>query len=593
MELRKPPLPRAVILTALPCEYAAVREHLEDITEDVSHRSGKVYERGRFRGVSKHWEVLLAEVGTGNPQAATEAERAIRHFDPSLVLLVGIAGGLKDVRKGDVVAAHSVYGYESGKVQQTFKARPDVAKTTYGVRERARAESRKRDWQKRLSAKDRRLAPRVFLGAIAAGEKLLADSMSELRRFLDLHYNDALAIEMEGSGVLHAVHANPGLEALIVRGISDLIEDKTATDGEGWQETASRTASAFAFEVLSKFEGVSPSETADVWNAVLTKLGALVGREEYGKWFLPTRSVGRDGETINVLVPSASSVDHIRENHGARIREILSGISSEKLAVRFVVVSEDSIVPRTHPVLNPNYRFETFVVGKSNELAFAASKSISENPAGSYNPLFIYGESGLGKTHLLQAIAHEFLKRKHSSAVCYTSGDALLTELIDAIRADSIKEFRKRYLSVEALLLDDVHLLAGKERTQEEFFYIFNALHAGNIQIVFTSDVPPSAIQALEHRLRTRFEWGLVANIEPPDLETKVAIIRAKAEERKLAITNDVALFIAQCVHSNIRELEGHLHRVEAVAALHGSALNLATAREALKHLRRPTTRQR
>jgi chromosomal replication initiator protein len=283
-----------------------------------------------------------------------------------------------------------------------------------------------------------------------------------------------------------------------------------------------------------------------------------------------------------VLVPSSSYVQHIRERYGTRIREFLDEVSSERLTLRFVVDSETSVVDVSPPVFNPRYTFNTFVVGTSNELAYAASRSISDNPNGSYNPLFIYGPSGLGKTHLLQAIGHRFLEQKRT-AVYYMTGDALVSEIISAIRYDRMKEFRERYRAVDVLLIDDVHLLAGKERTQEEFFHTFNALYEAQSQIVLTSDAPPSAIPALENRLRTRFEWGLIADVQPPDLETKVAIVRAKADARKLTIANDAALFIAECARSNVRELEGHLNRVIAVAALHGKPLDLATAKEALK----------
>ncbi|HXG58066.1 MAG TPA: chromosomal replication initiator protein DnaA, partial [Thermoanaerobaculia bacterium] len=214
-----------------------------------------------------------------------------------------------------------------------------------------------------------------------------------------------------------------------------------------------------------------------------------------------------------------------------------------------------------------------------------ASLSIAENPSGSFNPLFIYGGAGLGKTHLIQAIGQHIREANPRMKVVYMSADSFVTELITSIRYDRMASFRERYRSVDALLLDDIQFLAGKERTQEEFFHTFNALYEAQKQIVFTSDAPPKEIPTLEERLRSRFEWGLIADIQPPDLETKVAILRKKAEEKKIDLPHDVALFIAERVRSNIRELEGHLNRVTAFASLTGHALDIDLAREALKDL--------
>ena len=226
------------------------------------------------------------------------------------------------------------------------------------------------------------------------------------------------------------------------------------------------------------------------------------------------------------------------------------------------------------------------MVGKSNELAFAASKSIAENPAGSFNPLFIYGGAGLGKTHLIQAIGQQLRDSTAGSKVVYMSADSFVTELITSIRYDRMQQFRDRYRKVDALLLDDIQFLAGKERTQEEFFHTFNALYEAQKQIVFTSDAPPKEIPTLEERLRSRFEWGLIADIQPPDLETKVAILRKKAEEKKIDLPHDVALFIAERVRTNIRELEGLLNRVVVYASMAGQThLSLELTKEALKEL--------
>jgi chromosomal replication initiator protein len=225
------------------------------------------------------------------------------------------------------------------------------------------------------------------------------------------------------------------------------------------------------------------------------------------------------------------------------------------------------------------------VVGNSNQLAYAASISIAENPSGSFNPLFIYGGAGLGKTHLIQAIGQSLRDANPRMKVVYMSADSFVTELITSIRYDRMQQFRDRYRKVDALLLDDIQFLAGKERTQEEFFHTFNALYEAQKQIVFTSDAPPKDIPTLEERLRSRFEWGLIADIQPPDLETKVAILRKKAEEKKVDLPHEVALFIAERVRSNIRELEGHLNRVSAFASLTGNRVSIELTKEALKDL--------
>ena len=334
----------------------------------------------------------------------------------------------------------------------------------------------------------------------------------------------------------------------------------------------------------------------NIWKQVLTQLEQTIDRTDYVTWLAPTRFMGLKEETLDVAVPSQRFIDEIRERFGQQIRGILSDISPERLQVHFVVDPESPIdevaVPPVPPkddlptaIFNPRYRFSTFVVGNSNQLAYAASLSIAENPSGSFNPLFIYGGAGLGKTHLIQAIGQQIKVKNPSLKVVYMSADSFVTELIASIRYDRMQQFRDRYRSVDALLLDDIQFLAGKERTQEEFFHTFNALYEAQKQIVFTSDAPPKEIPTLEERLRSRFEWGLIADIQPPDLETKVAILRKKAEDKKIDLPHDVALFIAERVRSNIRELEGHLNRVAAFASLTGHQVNIDLAKEALKDL--------
>jgi len=333
----------------------------------------------------------------------------------------------------------------------------------------------------------------------------------------------------------------------------------------------------------------------NIWKQVLDRLEQNIERTDYVTWFAPTRFLAQRGETVEVSVPSQKFVETIRVRYGPQIRSILDDLSNDRLNLQFIAdgeapleIATPSPVPTADlpaSIFNPRYRFNTFVVGSSNQLAYAASLSIAENLSGSFNPLFIYGGAGLGKTHLIQAIGQQLRDVSPRRKVVYMSADSFVTELITSIRYDKKQSFRDRYRSVDALLLDDIQFLAGKERTQEEFFHTFNALYEAQKQIVFTSDAQPKDIPTLEERLRSRFEWGLIADIQPPDLETKVAILRKKAEDKKINLPHEVALFIAERVRSNIRELEGHLNRVAAFASLTGNRLSIDLAKEALKDL--------
>jgi chromosomal replication initiator protein len=350
----------------------------------------------------------------------------------------------------------------------------------------------------------------------------------------------------------------------------------------------------------------------DLWKSVLSRLETRLDPHTFNTWLRPTALAWQDDTALHVSVPNDVFRDWLRDNYSDLIRDALAELTGGPLAVEFttgttspqrelpttsantatVDVSSDvpleSAVPfeESGPVsgpLNSKYTFESFVVGASNQLAHAAARAVAESPSRSYNPLFLYGGVGLGKTHLMHAIGHKILQDNAELRLVYISSERFMNELINSIRYDRTFEFREKYRNIDVLLMDDIQFLAGKERTQEEFFHTFNALYDSQRQIVLTSDSPPKEIPTLEERLRSRFQWGLLADIQAPDLETKIAILRKKAEVEDAEIPDDVMLFIATNSKSNIRELEGALIRLVAYSSLTGVSITVELARSVLR----------
>jgi chromosomal replication initiator protein len=344
--------------------------------------------------------------------------------------------------------------------------------------------------------------------------------------------------------------------------------------------------------------------SGNIWDQVLARIETKVNRHSFYTWFKPTVFVSDDGGIVRVRVPNALFRDWLSKHYPAVIAEAMAEVDREAGTVSFV--TEDGRVdapgapadPPAEPELPavdeeetsagglaPRYSFDTFIVGPSNQFAHAACRAVAEAPSRSYNPLFIYGGVGLGKTHLMHAIGHYVLNHLKTLQLTYISSERFMNEMINAVRYDRVLDFRERYRSVDVLLVDDIQFLAGKEGTQTEFFHTFNALYDSQKQIVISSDRPPHEIPQLEERLRSRFEWGLIADIQPPDLETKVAILKRKAEAEGVGIPDNVALFIAGKIKSNIRELEGSLIRLVAYASLTGREISLSLAQDVLRNV--------
>jgi chromosomal replication initiator protein len=330
--------------------------------------------------------------------------------------------------------------------------------------------------------------------------------------------------------------------------------------------------------------------SSSLWSTLQQQLQQDLDSEEFATWFLPLRVRDESDGRLLLTAPNARFLRTLEESYRSTVERALDALETlgePRFEVLFTLQDEEEdsgeYIPPSH--FTPKYVFSTFVVGKSNELAHAAAKAVAANPSESYNPLFLYGGVGLGKTHLLHAIGHEILRTRPQLRVLYLAAEQFVNELINSIRFERMPEFRERYRTIDVLLIDDIQFIANKERTQEEFFHTFNTLYTSQKQIILTSDSSPRNIPTLEERLRSRFEWGLIADIQPPDLETKVAILQRKAYQESTELPDDVAEFIAQQVKSNIRELEGLLTRVIAFASLTGKPLSHALARETLKDI--------
>jgi chromosomal replication initiator protein len=345
---------------------------------------------------------------------------------------------------------------------------------------------------------------------------------------------------------------------------------------------------------------------ASIWDQILSRVETKVNRHSFYTWFKPTAFVADGGSAITVRVPNPLFKDWLTKHYSVVLAEALAEVRRSGASLVFVAEGT-SVAPatpepsapapgdeldapvETTPVapggLNPRYTFDTFIVGPSNQFAHAACRAVAEAPSRSYNPLFIYGGVGLGKTHLMHAIGQYLLEHNRGLKLTYISSERFMNEMINALRYDRILDFRERYRSVDVLLVDDIQFVSGKEGTQTEFFHTFNALYDAQKQIVLSSDHPPHEIPALEERLRSRFEWGLIADIQAPDIETRVAILKRKAEAEAVPLPDGVAMYIAGRIRSNIRELEGSLIRLIAYASLTGREISLELTQEILKNV--------
>ena len=343
-----------------------------------------------------------------------------------------------------------------------------------------------------------------------------------------------------------------------------------------------------------------------LWQETMTHLEKQVSPHNFSTWLKPLIFVETDKDKITIEVPNRFFLDWINENYRTLLEKTLSdlGAANYQLKININETKESTPAPEKKKEekkgfvkqkiqtkanlfqnLNKKYTFETFVSGPSNQFAHAAAMAVANNPATTYNPLFIYGGVGLGKTHIVHAIGNEIISRNRDIKVCYYSSEKFMNELINSLRYAKMDDFRNKFRSMDVLLIDDIQFLAGKERTQEEFFHTFNALYESHKQIVVTSDKFPKEMPGLEERLRSRFEWGLIADIQTPDFETKQAILNMKADQNRINLPEDVAYFLSTTVTSNVRELEGYLVRIGAYASLTSTPITLNMAKEVLKDI--------
>jgi len=345
-------------------------------------------------------------------------------------------------------------------------------------------------------------------------------------------------------------------------------------------------------------------EKTNPWLQIILEVQKKIDQNSFETWFEPTAYIGQEQDSLYIKVPNSYFKDWLSFHYSGLINDGSQKIFGKVYEIKFIFdESAFSFMRRSpeerrskyglllNPNLNPNYTFENFVVGSCNQFAHAASIAVAKNPAKSYNPYYVYGGSGLGKTHLMNAIGHSTLHNDPRLKILYITTERFMNDLINHLQYGKILDFRQKYRSIDVLLMDDIHNLAGKDRTKEEFFHTFNHLYDNQKQIVISSDCPPKEIPGLEERFRSRFEWGLIADLKPPDIETRIAILKKKAELEDVNLPESVALFIADKVHSNIRELEGYLRRVVAFSSLKGEPIELDLAKESLKDLLDSTAR--
>lgn len=335
----------------------------------------------------------------------------------------------------------------------------------------------------------------------------------------------------------------------------------------------------------------------EIWDRTLLLIKAELTEVSFNTWLKTIEPLTIKNNNMLILsVPNKFNKEILETRYSSLISNAVKQVTSREFLLEFVIPSEytpanEAAEPLKYidaldsPKLNPKYVFDEFVIGNSNRFAHAASLAVAESPARAYNPLFIYGGVGLGKTHLMHAIGHYILSQNPMSKVCYVSSEKFTNELINSIKDDKNVEFRNRYRNVDVLLVDDIQFIAGKERTQEEFFHTFNTLYESSKQIIVSSDRPPKEIPTLEDRLRSRFEWGLITDIQPPDFETRIAILRKKAETESIRIPNEVFEFVAKKIKSNIRELEGAMTRIIAYSSLANKDISVELSNEALKDI--------